>query len=272
MFPSIPVGSLDIPSYIPVYALAFIVLLVGLNQRARQRQLTDLFSIHRVIDLVFYMIIGVAIGTWMAYVLRDLVAFLVQDQPLRANWWMGGQYSMGGIIGGIIAVYLYCRRYNFHTGKVYDLFVLVVPAVEIIGRFGCLLVGCCYGRETTAWPALVLPDDQGVWASRFPTRIVIMLGNLVILLLLLSIEYYLVKRRGKPIGWPFHGFVFLLYIQLLSLLRFFEIFWRGRVYILTGWLTWTHLYTLIGFSLASWLMIRHLKRWCTSSIDQARPV
>ncbi len=47
----------------------------------------------------------------------------------------------------------------------------MIPLTLAVARVGCLLAGCCYGRETTAWPALVLSDVHGFWASRYPTHV-----------------------------------------------------------------------------------------------------
>ena len=116
------------------------------------------------------------------------------------------------------------------------------------------------GKEATAWPALVLPDVHGVWASRYPTRIVSIAVNLVFLVLLLAFERYAAKRRGAPGLWPFGGFVFILYLALYCIQRFFFEFWRADMPYLAGSFTWTHLYCIVAVILATWGIARGLRR------------
>jgi phosphatidylglycerol:prolipoprotein diacylglycerol transferase len=38
-------------------------------------------------------------------------------------------------------------------------------------RIGCFLNGCCHGRPSNAWFALLLPDHHGNWQRRIPTQL-----------------------------------------------------------------------------------------------------
>jgi phosphatidylglycerol:prolipoprotein diacylglycerol transferase len=38
-------------------------------------------------------------------------------------------------------------------------------------RIGCLLNGCCSGRQTDAWFGVWLPDDRGRWSRRIPVQL-----------------------------------------------------------------------------------------------------
>lgn len=76
-----------------------------------------------------------------------------------------GKTIEGGFIGGYIAVVLMKRHLRIvrPTG---DLFALAFPAGEAIGRIGCFIGGCCYGKVTTG--ALVVHDHG---AFRYPTQL-----------------------------------------------------------------------------------------------------
>jgi prolipoprotein diacylglyceryltransferase len=41
----------------------------------------------------------------------------------------------------------------------------------IFTRFGCLLNGCCSGRPSTSWVALILTDYRGIRRRRLPTQL-----------------------------------------------------------------------------------------------------
>lgn len=61
--------------------------------------------------------------------------------------WEGGMAIYGGIIGGAIAVALYCL---IHKKNFFDVADVAVPSLALgqcIGRIGCIFAGCCYGME-----------------------------------------------------------------------------------------------------------------------------
>ena len=76
-----------------------------------------------------------------------------------AKFWAGGLTYYGGLIGAsLMAVYL-LRRDRFPFWKAADMAGFTIPLGLGFGRMGCLLAGCCFGRET-----------DGVWALAFPPQ------------------------------------------------------------------------------------------------------
>lgn len=53
----------------------------------------------------------------------------------------------GGAIGGVAAVYWYCRRYGVPFKSVLGLMTPAIPLFHAFGRVGCFLGGCCWGIE-----------------------------------------------------------------------------------------------------------------------------
>lgn len=94
---------------------------------------------------------------------------------------------------------------------------------------------------------------------RYPTRIADILANLAIVGVILAVEAYGARRHSKPTGWPFSGFLFLLYVALYCVQRFLVEFGRADMPPLVGPFTWIHLYCAVGFALATWLMARNLR-------------
>jgi len=74
-----------------------------------------------------------------------------------AKFWAGGLAYYGGFIGSSIGAIYLLRRDRFPFWKAADMAGFAVPLGLAFGRMGCLLAGCCFGRETD------LP-----WALRFP--------------------------------------------------------------------------------------------------------
>lgn len=64
---------------------------------------------------------------------------------------------LGGIAGPVLAVIVFCRLERLEYLRIADYVYLMVPFWDIVGRLGCFLNGCCYGRPTTLPWAIVIP-------------------------------------------------------------------------------------------------------------------
>jgi phosphatidylglycerol:prolipoprotein diacylglycerol transferase len=96
---------------------------------------------------------------------------------------------------------------------------------HVIGRLGCLLAGCCYGRPTDApWgitfthPAAAANVGTPLGIPLHPTQVYDAGAELIILILLLVTE-----RRGRL----FPGRTFWLYMLLYAISRFIIEIYRG---------------------------------------------
>ncbi|MBN1136922.1 MAG: prolipoprotein diacylglyceryl transferase [Anaerolineae bacterium] len=163
--------------------------------------------------------------------------------------------------GGLVAV-LYMRHYRAPVGQVLDLGVPALPLSQAIARLGCTAAGCCYGVPTNSWLGVYLPDDTGVWADRYPTQLLAAGANLLIFLILVTVERFIPphpppaeggSEKAPPSGggWRFPGFLSLFYIVLFSLKRFLLASMRQEGTIpLVGPLSWMHLNALVAGSAA----------------------
>ena len=95
----------------------------------------------------------------------------------------------------------------------------------MVGRLGCLLAGCCFGRPTdVAWavtftdPIANLNVGTPLNIPLHPTQVYESAAGLIILLLLLGLE-----RRGRP----FQGRTFWLFVLFYAISRFIIEFYRG---------------------------------------------
>ena len=129
----------------------------------------------------------------------------------------GGLISFGAILGGMLYGYLTSRIFKFSTGKILDLIALILALAESIYRIGCMLMGCCFGRETTGFGGIYLPEIHGVWAYRYPTQIMLMVFNLALFV-------WLWVRSSRQVKPGSQAFIFLI---VYSVGRFFVDFLRG---------------------------------------------
>lgn len=148
-------------SYLLGFLLAYLLI-----RRVTRAGVSTLQPQH-VGDLIVTLAIGVVVGGRLGYVLfydpRLLLTF-----SHRAPWWgllainQGGMASHGGMIGAIVASYVYARRHRHRWAHVLDLAAFGTPIGLCFGRLANFVNGELYGRA-------VAPDSIAMrWAVRFP--------------------------------------------------------------------------------------------------------
>jgi len=259
MYPVLSVGSWRLNVYPLMLGLAALVLGFGSWYRMHRRGLALAGSVYDLVDFMFWLLVGAFAGGKAAGVLPEAVPCVVEANDCR-GWWQAGIHWMGFVGGGAAVAYVYLGRRRLRRGPTFDAVAPMVPLALTIARVGCLCAGCCYGRVNTARQAMVLPDVDGLWARRYPTRIASMAANLLIMVVLLVFERWTAKIRRGGRGWPFPGFLFLLYVELYAIQRFYFEFWRADMPSLFGPFTWTHLYCAAAIVIATGLMAHGLLR------------
>ncbi len=176
----------------------------------------------KIEGLVLWILVGSVAGARFYYIVQNDFWFYLREPWRMFAVWEGGLAFFGGLFGGILAAYLYTRREKLQFSRVADLFAPAIPIGAAIGRISCGLAGMDYGTPTRLpWgviytnPHSYAPTD-GV--PRHPDQYYELLGDLII-------AAVLIKLRGKLPD----GGIFLLYLILFSVLRFFIFFFRGSV-------------------------------------------
>lgn len=154
-------------SWYSVLIVAGILCAILLAEKEeRRRQLPR----DTVIDLALWVIPAGIVGARLYYVLMSLDQF--RANPISVLYiWEGGIAIYGGILGGMLAAFLYARRKKLNFLTLVDALVPGVLLAQAIGRWGNYFNMECYGPEILApafqfFPAGVLiPDGAGgyVW-------------------------------------------------------------------------------------------------------------
>jgi phosphatidylglycerol:prolipoprotein diacylglycerol transferase len=116
----------------------------------------------RLLLIYLAALVGAFLGAKLVYLAAE--GWMYWNSPDRWRAWATGKTILGAMLGGYASVELAKRAlgYRAATG---DFFAIVAPVGIILGRVGCLLHGCCLGRECAPhWWAL--RDAQGV--ARWP--------------------------------------------------------------------------------------------------------
>ena len=183
--------------------------------RARKIGLDD----ERVFGMTFWAVIGGILGGKLLYYLTVLPQ-IAADPSLLYRDLLEGFVIYGALIGGFVGVVLYCRRWNMKLLAYLDLTLPSVALAQGFGRIGCLLAGCCYGRETTG--AFAITFHNSAYALNgvplVPTQII---SSGLDFLHFLILIYFVKKWKKKD------GQVTGLYFMLYSAGRFVLEYFRG---------------------------------------------
>jgi len=143
-------------------ALAFLAGLWTATLRARRENISG----EHIADIVLWLMVGAILGARIVYVTtywREEFA----GQPFMEVFeiWHGGLVYYGGLVGGIVAGMIYIRWKKMPLWKTADVLAPSIALGSFLGRVGCLLNGCCYGKPTDLpWPwAIQFPNGSYAW-------------------------------------------------------------------------------------------------------------
>lgn len=104
-----------------------------------------------------------------------------------------GHVFYGGLAGGALAAFLYCRAYGISLATAADVAAPGLALGHAIGRVGCLLAGCCYGRVVPASYPLAI---ELAGAPRHPVQLYEAAGLVALALALFALSSRLSARPG----------------------------------------------------------------------------
>lgn len=189
-FPIIdPVAVAVGPFVVRWYALAYIAgLVIGwrLAMRIAARPGSTVTPV-QVDGFLLWATLGVILGGRLGYVLFYNAGHYLQNPGEILAVWQGGMSFHGGMLGVILAMYLYCRRSGLAFFAFTDIIACVTPIGLFFGRLANFINGELWGRAAPdfAW-AMVFPSGGPL--ARHPSQLyqAAMEGVLLYLLLHLA--------------------------------------------------------------------------------------
>lgn len=164
------------------------------------------------LDLALLGVPAAIVGARLYYVIFSWDAY--RDTPIRALYiWEGGMAIYGGILGALLAGYIYSRRKKLPLLKLTDLAAPSFALGQAIGRWGNYVNQEAYGGVVAhAWqrrfPIGVFIQADGQW--HYATFFYESAWCLLIVVALLTGEK---KRRFKRDGDIFLAYVFLYALE-----------------------------------------------------------
>jgi phosphatidylglycerol---prolipoprotein diacylglyceryl transferase len=126
-------------------------------------------SAESIDDLLVYCAFGVIIGGRLGNVLFYDPQYYFAHPLEIFKIWEGGMAFHGGLIGALIAILLFARRYRTPSLTVLDLCSLVAPIGIFLGRIANFIRPELWGRPTDVPWGVIFPGTDG--EPRHPSQI-----------------------------------------------------------------------------------------------------
>jgi phosphatidylglycerol---prolipoprotein diacylglyceryl transferase len=213
-------GPITLYTYGVLLAAAYLLGLKLAMTRAKSRGLDP----NRALDLGIAIIVAALVGAKLLLVLVDFDKFRQNPGEIFSIVRAGGVFY-GGLIAAVAVAFWYMWRHRMPLWTTCDVFAPGIALGHAVGRLGCLMAGCCYGRETHVPWAITFTNPEAaanvgtpLGVPLHPTQLYESAAEALILVLLLWTE-----KKGRP----FEGRTFWSYLVLYGISRFVIEFFRG---------------------------------------------
>ena len=218
-------------------ALAYLTALWLLFRNARREGMDP----EKISRLGLWVVIGAIVGA---------KALMLIHEPPTKFWSLGTLQSggdfYGGFIGALLATFLFfVRNKDVPSWKVADICAPSIALGQAIGRIGCLMAGCCYGKPADLPWSITFSNPAAKELVGTPLGIPLHPVQLYESLFCLALFFVLLRQLKKK---HFDGQVILLYALSYAVIRFFLEFVRGdsiRGTVFYGWLSTSQFVALI---------------------------
>lgn len=248
----IPVfGGITIYSYGVMVALGFVAGIIWINYESRRLGADTA----KAMDLLFYIIIAGIFGSRILDVIVSEREQFLANPIMIFKVWEGGLVYYGGVVAAVLVTIWFVRRHKMSFLLTVDIFAPALALGHAVGRLGCFLAGCCYGRplEHETWYSVVFPAIQKTFAPvgvpLYPTQLMESAGEFFIFLCLVALRKF--KR--------FDGQIFATYLMLYACLRVVLELFRGdliRGFVIDNVLSTSQFISILLFTVGLLFYIR----------------
>jgi len=208
MYPEIcTIGPFTVYSYGLMLALAFMASIALARIQAKRENISQ----DLIFNFSFLIFVSGIIGARIFYIIENAGYYIKRPIDIIMLQ-QGGLSWFGGLTFSIVCGIIYLKKKRVLVYKIFDLIAPFLALAQSIGRVGCLLNGCCFGRVSKF--GIYFPVHNAVI---IPTQIYSSLA-LVLIFIILRFLQDKPHREGK---------IFFAYLLLYSLKRFFIEFWRA---------------------------------------------
>ncbi|MCP4987340.1 MAG: prolipoprotein diacylglyceryl transferase [Colwellia sp.] len=208
------IGPVSLRWYGTMYLIGFLAAMFMANKAADRSN--GVWTRDQVSDLLFYGFLGVILGGRVGYVLFYQFDYFLSDPLYLLQIWQGGMSFHGGLLGVILAIFIFARKTNKNFLEVGDFVAPLVPIGLGMGRLGNFINAELWGRQTDVSWAMVFPTDP-LQVPRHPSQLYEFALEGVVLFAIL----YIISRKTRSLGLASGAFL-IGYGIFRSIVEFFR--------------------------------------------------
>lgn len=195
-------------------------------------------------------VICAMIGARLAYVALSPGEYISAPYKILF-FWEGGLVFFGGLAGGLVWVIYSASKWKVNLWKVADVLSVGLAVGLAIGRIGCFLAGCCYGKPTEIFIGVTFSHPAALCPTGIPLHPTQLYSSLF-MFILAGVLYLKIKKSESH---THAGSVFALYLIGHGLFRVGIEFLRGdfRGGVVVG-LTLTQWFAIIMVIVGMWMV------------------
>ena len=151
------------------YGLMYIFAFISAYFLAKNRiKKSSQWKLNELEDLIFYGAIGVVLGGRLGYMFFYNLSDFISNPAIIFEIQNGGMSFHGGLLGVIISMILFNRKYKREFFTTMDFVAPLVPLGLGFGRIGNFINGELWGKVSSSSYAMFIPQEN---ISRYPTQL-----------------------------------------------------------------------------------------------------
>ena len=241
------VFGIDIRWYALAYIAAFVIGFWVLARLSRAPNSDTDMTRKQYDDFMTAIILSVVIGGRLGYVLFYNLPFFIAHPLEIFAIWHGGMSFHGGLIGVIVANFLFARHICISGWKLLDLLAVVAPIGLFFGRIANFINIEVMGRPTDSALGVVFTGDIDI--PRHPSPLYEAFGEGIVLFIIMLLLYKKTKLKKHP--GALSGMFGMLYAVIRAVCECFRAP-DAQIGFITSWgLTMGQLLSMIMFAAAA---------------------
>ena len=222
--------GIQITTYGLMMAMAFAVMWLCTVSRGKklgydQDFILNLITIIVISSFVFARLLHVMVS-WDLY--KDNLSLILLSRD--------GYVFLGGFVGAVACSLIYTKMHKQKIFGIADLFAPYIALAQGIGRIGCFLFGCCYGKVCSVPWGVKFPLDSPAYIDHYNHGLISLsaLTSLPIHPTQLYHSFFNFAHFGLLIfirsRQTFRGQIAMTYLMTYSVGRFIIEFYRGDAF------------------------------------------
>ena len=186
------------PIAIRWYSLAYIAgILFGLFWIKKSNQKNKFLSEEAYDSWIVWIVLSVLLGGRFGYVFFYNFSYFFQNPLEIFAFWNGGMSFHGGLLGSILGMWFFAKKYKIEFLKLTDVLVVAAPVGLFFGRLANFVNMELYGRVTDSKFGVIFPNGGPL--PRHPSQIYeALLEGVLLFVILFSLERFtkISKKSG----------------------------------------------------------------------------